>query len=184
MVRRRTSRICIGGGATASRSSACAGCSQHSGRTCASSCSPSRAPGPAPHSVRPWRPTELQVSAPSQPRDYGAVSAPACVAPAWHFRGPKRPLFALQRVTARDVSPCGAGFSAPWVGRPTRAVVGSNPTGGSGTARLWRLVEVGEGWCREMPRRIAEWYGPKAVIPAVSRRGSPIRKAPCLARVS
>jgi len=46
-------------------------------------------------------------------------------------RGAKRPLFALQRVTARDASPCGAAFSARRVGRPTRAVVGSNPTGGS-----------------------------------------------------
>ena len=28
-------------------------------------------------------------------------------------------------------------------------------------------MEVGGGGCREMLRRIAEWYGPKAVIPAL-----------------
>src|SRR6266550_6160782 len=67
-----------------------------------------------------------------------------------------------------------------------RVVVGSIPTGGSEKSCYgggWRLVKVGGGGCRKTLRRIAEWCGPQAVIPVVSRRGSPIRKAPHLAFV-
>src|SRR5439155_210869 len=95
----------------------------------------------APHPATWWlcsrtwthpKPTRFPSSSPTGcPRGERRTVAAFCLrGRAWHFRRAKRPLFALQRVTARDASPCGAAFSARRVGRPTRAVVGSNPTGG------------------------------------------------------
>jgi hypothetical protein len=83
---------------------------------------------------RAWRPTECRVRAPSRPGACGAFSAPLRVAPAWHFRVVKRPFLVLQGATGRGVSPCGDGISAPGEKRLNRAVVGSNPTGGSAFA--------------------------------------------------
>jgi len=72
--------------------------------------------------------TDLKVRAPFL---YEAFSVLACVALAWHFRGGKDPPFGSHRATGRGVSPWRDGLSGQGAARSNRAVVGSNPTGGS-----------------------------------------------------